>query len=115
VPGRQWRGLCNFGTATLWQSACELGDAGGCTLFGNAMWLGSGVHEDHAKALALFGRGCDGGDPRGCHELALSYDSGEGVPRDAEHAVRLYGRACTGGLREACQKLRDIVERPQSP
>src|SRR5262249_34041389 len=78
-----------------------------CTLFGTAMWIGAGVHEDHAKALALFGRACDGGDPRGCHELALSYEGGEGVPRDTEHAERLYRRACDGGLQEACGKRRD--------
>jgi hypothetical protein len=54
---------------TLYQKACDGGDAQGCFNLGVMYENGRGVTKDQAKAAQLYQKACDGGDAQGCENL----------------------------------------------
>jgi len=58
-----------FKAATLYQKACDGGNADGCSSLGNLYRLGNGVTQDAAKARGLLQKGCSSGSQWGCDRL----------------------------------------------
>jgi TPR repeat protein len=59
-----------IGAVTLYQRACDRGDALGCGNLGVMYEYGRGeLAQDSARAIELYRRGCDGGDATACANL----------------------------------------------
>jgi TPR repeat protein len=89
------------------RSACDGGDASGCTALG-AVLLEGGGPADAAEVRAAFQKGCEAGDAMGCNNLANLYD--EGPDRDPGRARALYQKACDQGSGMACSTLAKALQ-----
>ena len=104
--------------APAYQTACDGGDARGCSYLGHMYESGQyesgqGVVEDANHAALLFQKGCEGGDASGCSYLGHMYESGQGgVAKDVNHAALLYLKGCAGGDTQACKNLSILKGRP---
>jgi TPR repeat protein len=96
--------------AALFLTACQGGDAGGCTGLGDRMRDGRGPNGyDLVGAATYLQRGCDGGDVVGCRGLADLFRDGIGVARHDPTAAVLYERACAAREMVACVRLAELI------
>jgi hypothetical protein len=88
--------------APFFQKSCQPGvDIPlACHNLAFAHYLGAGVAENFARAMALFTEVCNGGTAVGCAGVALLHYEGKGVPKDVATAVKFYEQACSGGDQE---------------
>ena len=89
----------------LYQRACTLGVAEGCTNLGASISVKvrSGADPSgYTRSAALFLRACEAGDPKGCSQLARVLERGEGVPREPARALDIHLRLCDAGIAEGC-------------
>lgn len=61
--------------ATLFEKACNSGNAQGCFQLGALYEKGSGVAQNKYKAVALYTQACNGGESHGCSNMAMTYDT----------------------------------------
>lgn len=94
----------------LFSTACNAGEAFGCSWLARQYLMGEGVKADVEMAGALLGRACDGGDAWGCTALGVLYRDGERLARDESRAVELLGRACELGSGTACIASGEMYE-----
>jgi uncharacterized protein len=94
----------------LFTSACERGEAIGCSGLGVLYRNGFGVTKDDTRAVGLFRKACDGGRMPACSNLGALYDQGEGVAKDAAQAYNFYRKACNGGDAPGCTDLGQVYE-----
>ena len=87
---------------TLFNKACEGGNATGCNNLGLMYDNGQGVKQDYHQAVKLYTKACEGGNAAGCSNLGLMYANGQGVKQDYHQAKELFGKACDGGEQVAC-------------
>jgi hypothetical protein len=66
--------------ATLYQHACELGNAGACNNLGTAYLRGVGVTADRERALTLYRRACDAGERIACDNVRELTQQTPGTP-----------------------------------
>ncbi len=85
-------------SASVYQSACDGGYAGGCSALGLAYQNGKGVTADPKKAESLFKLACDAGDMAGCTGLAGFLEE----KGDQAGAAVIYERTCATGDAHAC-------------
>ncbi len=90
---------------SLYQQACDGGEAAGCSNLGALYESGEGVPQNSAHAATLFQQACDGGYAPGCNNLGVMYGKGEGVTQDLARAASLYEQACYGGDAWGCLNL----------
>ena len=96
--------------ARLYQRACELGSAAGCTRLGDAYALGSpGFSRDPTTAADLWALACGDDDAVGCGRAAKAYHLGEGVVRDDKRAQGYLDRGCRLGAQAQCAPLEVFV------
>jgi len=98
------------------RQACELEDAAGCRLLGDAR----GRAEDamsRAGAADAWHRGCQLGDGEACRALGKRFDDGRlgealGEVQRRQRAAELFGRGCELGYGPACADL-EQAETPE--
>jgi TPR repeat protein len=79
----------------LFQRACLLGEASGCTNRAASMRRAqSGDGEVLSCTARSFQKTCEAGDPWGCTMYGSALHRGEGVARDDAAAIGFYDRAC---------------------
>lgn len=76
----------------LFQRACKLGGAGGCTNLA-ATDRANGVGDEMCIANTFFGA-CDGGDAWACSMSGVVLWDGEGVETDRERAKKYFDKSC---------------------
>mgnify|MGYP005851515725 CR=1 FL=1 len=91
--------------AQYWRTACEAGDATGCTGLGYLHQQGINTLKDSDAAARLYRQGCNGGNASGCVALGDFYYVGIGVKKDPTEAARLYRQGCDGGHAGGCFNL----------
>ncbi len=93
--------------ARIYDAACRLGSASGCTDLGFMYGAGQGgVNKDKAQAALLYRKGCDGGNALGCRNLGYYYQYAYGgLSKDYGQAVGLYRKACDGNDLGGCTNL----------
>ena len=107
----------------LFQRACLLGEASGCTNRAASMLHAQG---SDAEALSCttrsFQKTCEAGDPWGCTMYGSALQQGSGVARDAAAAIEFFERACElieTDSHEACEAaqryIREIRGEPAEP
>ena len=88
---------------SLYDRACELGDARSCT---EAGYLQIETEKKNpavvSSAMDHFKKACAGADPWGCWWLATCYLEGFGEPIDLPRAVEFYKKGCSLGNSSAC-------------
>jgi len=89
-------------------SACDGGNARGCSSLGALYENGGGVNKDERQAAKLYQQACEGGNGRGCAYLGDLYMQGTGVAKDQGRAEQLYQRACEQGYAEGCTDLEKL-------
>ena len=108
--------------AVIFEKACKLGEASGCSDAANLYETGREARSqtlnlpsappiakrdlprDPARAVALYQRACDLGASDFCFVTARILEAGEGVPADREKALGLFARLCEGGMALACTR-----------
>ncbi|HTL32440.1 MAG TPA: tetratricopeptide repeat protein [Kofleriaceae bacterium] len=90
---------------SMFEKACGLGAALGCSNLGIMYRDGQGVKKDIAKSRELLEKGCEGGSSRGCTVLGAMYSDGVGVKADAKKARELWEKGCAGKMKESCYDL----------
>ena len=91
-----------------WQSACDGGNALGCTNLGFLYEKGLGVTQDYGQARVLYQKGCDGGDANACSNLGNLIYQGRGGPRDIAAGRALLEKGCRAGNQWGCDRLKTI-------
>jgi TPR repeat protein len=89
---------------TLFEKACGLDHAGGCSDLGIAL-LTDDAAKDPPRAATSFERACKLGEANGCFNLANLYYEGVGVTADKTKAFSLYEQACNAGKAAGCINL----------
>jgi uncharacterized protein len=90
----------------LADSACTVGELGGCALAGKGYGSGRGAPLDLARAKMLEERACAGGNPDGCFNIGFASLFGMiGIERDTVRAAKLLEATCAGGHSNACFQL----------
>jgi TPR repeat protein len=91
---------------TLYERACQGGDAIACYFGGQLYESGVGIPADASKAAALYLRGC-GDEPLAypCIALAPMLLDGRGVPADPARAVKILEPLCATPNADACERL----------
>ncbi|MGA3262660.1 MAG: caspase family protein [Terracidiphilus sp.] len=89
----------------LMTTACNGGNAGGCTALGLMYQNSQGVAQDEFKAVALYRKACDGGNAKGCTNLGWMTEIGRGADKNLVQAVSLYRKACDAGDAMGCELL----------
>jgi len=95
--------------ASLYQKACNGGNAVGCSNLGNMYHDGEGVRQDYKKAASLYQKACDGGDATGCTALGAMYANGRGVRQNYSTAKKFYGKACGMGDQDGCDHYEELI------
>lgn len=80
--------------APLYQRACDLGNARGCSRGGDLYADGTNVPADPVTATRLLEKACQVGNTSNCEYLAQRYAAGRGVAKDDAAAARLYRKIC---------------------
>lgn len=83
------------------RAEANAGDAVAQNNFGDAYYLGEGVPQDYAQAVAWFRRAADQGYARAQHNLGVMYANGHVVPQDYAQAVAWYRKAAEQGHADA--------------
>ena len=104
--------------ATLFERACEGGQAHGCRMLGVAYAKGDGVAVDGQKAQMLFRRACTEGDVIACQKrcnagdavmcLTVAARASRGG-MDAHRAAFYFERACIAGHPLGCEELASML------
>jgi TPR repeat protein len=97
--------------ASLYEKACQGGNAGGCSNLGFLYLNGSGVERDESRAASLYEKACQGGFATGCSNLGFLYVEGRGVGRDDTEAVKWFRKAAEQGNEVAMLQLADMLKR----
>jgi TPR repeat protein len=92
---------------TLFNKACEGGDATGCLNAGLLMRSppGGKMSAKPAEAANLFQKACDADLAAGCLELGRQAATGTGVDQDLQRAAMLFQKACQRDSASACAFL----------
>jgi uncharacterized protein len=121
-----------------YQYACDHSVVEACNNLGVIYSQGSGVSQDHKRAVELYRLGCEGfmggvqvkttpsetwnqtqqqmaetrfgSSENACYNLAEKLQSGEGAPMDLDRAAALYQRACAKDNGDACFALAKLYE-----
>ncbi len=93
----------------LLAAACQQGHAQDCYIQGSMRLMGIGTPQDHAAAVAQFGRACELGNAQGCGVLGDALRFGVGVPKDIAASARAYDRACGRAHPISCISLADLL------
>lgn len=91
---------------SVYQKACDAGDAFYCQALGVALANGKGTPVDKARAAAAFIKACDDDAVVACRYAGDLYMAGDGVKKDTARATTLYRRACDHHDAEACNKIK---------
>ena len=91
--------------ARTFDSACQLGSAQACGVFGVMLESGQGTAADIGRAAQVYRKGCDGGFAMACTNLGVLYIDGHGVPQNDATAAQLYSKGCDGGSTFGCDNL----------
>ena len=89
----------------LMTTACDKGNADGCSALGYMYQNGEGVARDDFKATSLYRKACDGGIARGCTNLGWMTQNGVGADKDLAKAVSLYRKSCDNKDAMGCEYL----------
>lgn len=97
----------------LFQKACDLGSANGCSNVGFFYEKGvdsAGVAKDLSKAFAFYKKACDMVYAQGCANLgALYYNGGDGVKKDINAAKNYSKKACSMGDQNGCKNYKIML------
>ena len=104
----------NARARTLFEQACDGGDAKACFEVGYMCVTGWGGSSDYTQARVFYEKACTAGDARGCLNLGFLFGAGKGGPRDSERAQALYEQACQTGESSACSRLKTMQKRAKS-
>jgi TPR repeat protein len=99
---------------TLFEQACDGGDAKACFEVGHMFRMGGGGASDDMQARVFYEKACTGGDARGCFNLGFLFSAGIGGPQDSARAQALYEQACRAGEPSACSRLNTMQRRTKS-
>ena len=94
----------------LFEAACDLGDADGCSGLGFMHHRGRGVPRSFERAAALFEQACEAGSARGCSNLGFVTEWGQGVEVDYAATQQLYRRSCDADFSAGCANLGTVFE-----
>ena len=97
----------------LFQRACSLGVASGCTNRAAGMLRAAGTsdHRLDQCAAATFAKACELEDPWACTMYASHLVRGAGVNKDAKLALRVLEKSCKYGKDDpACENAMQIRE-----
>ena len=83
---------------SLFNKACEEGDANGCLGVGLMYMYAIGTNGDTKKAMYFYKKACSGGNALACSNLGSIYDVGVDIPQDKAMANELYMVGCNGCL-----------------
>jgi hypothetical protein len=89
----------------LLTTACDGGNAAGCSALGMMYQNSEGVARDNFKAVSLYRKACDGGNARGCTNLGWLTQNGFGADKNLAQAVSLYRKACDAKDAMGCEYL----------
>ena len=90
------------------RASAEAGDTDTQVLLGTMYYIGDGVPQDFAEAVAWFRKAAEQGDAEALHNIGVSYSKGRGVPQDDIEAVAWYRRAAEQGLADAQFTIGDL-------
>ena len=96
--------------AQYWRTACETGEALGCTELGILHQKGIGMDPNLGEAARLYQQGCDTGDEHGCTILGFLHQQGIGMEPDPAEAARFFWQGCNGGNAVGCTDLGVLLE-----
>ncbi len=100
-------------STSVFQRACELGDAEGCYSMGTLLAQHQEVGQNRAWALEFIKKGCDRGSPDACLRLAHALEEGGlGMPANPLRAAGLYEKVCQQEVPDACVALARIYAQP---
>lgn len=89
-------------------TACEKGEASGCSHMGKLMVKNDKNPIDRASGQTMLERACEANDADACFELAELVPTSE---RPAQETLELYVKACVAGHEPACRRLSSEPER----
>jgi hypothetical protein len=123
VPVEYWRSKAQQratvrleGATTVFQRACDHGDANGCFSMGALLAQHADVGQNQAWALEFLKKGCKGGSADACVRLGRAFEEGAlGAPQNQLRAAGLYEKACQQNLPSACLALATIYATPGGP
>lgn len=99
--------------ATLWEKACNSGDANACTSLGDNHLHGKGKPKDPAKAASYISKACTLGNTYACSLLGTLYLQGQGVTASPAVAATFQKQACDAGSMRGCAALAELHEKGQ--
>jgi hypothetical protein len=101
---------------SVFQRACELGDAEGCFSMGTLLAQHQEVGQNRAWALEFIKKGCDRGSPDACLRLAHALEEGGlGLQANPVRAAGLYEQVCQQEVPDACVALARVYAQPGGP
>ena len=90
---------------THYSQSAALGDPHAQTFLGFLYSQGSGVTQNHSKALEWYTKAAKQNDSYAQHKLGLIYDEGKGVVEDKAQAFEWYSKAAANSYTAAYEKL----------
>lgn len=90
---------------TLYQKACDDGDASGCNAAGYAHYTGAGTGWNVQQAANGYMKACNLGDATGCSNVGELYEYGIAYAKLPEKAYEFYQKGCTPSDDIGCGKL----------
>jgi TPR repeat protein len=88
---------------SLYEKACNLGDADACTNLAFMYKNGQGVAKDDAKATLWFEQACKSFGGEGCYNTALSCENGQGTVKNEAKAKELFEKSCILEYQLGCE------------
>ncbi|HTJ44649.1 MAG TPA: tetratricopeptide repeat protein [Kofleriaceae bacterium] len=95
----------NEQAVTLYQRACDDGDAQGCNAVGFAHYTAQGARWDVVAAAKGYQKACDLGEAVGCSNVGELYEYGIAYAKDPKKAYEYYGKGCTPSEDVGCGRL----------
>lgn len=87
---------------SLFDKACNSGDAIGCYELGLMYRDGKGVKQNSKKALTYLNKVCNEGVAESCRAVGDMFAFGDGVAKNYAKAIKLFKKACSLGDKFAC-------------
>jgi TPR repeat protein len=96
----------------LFQMACDMGNAAGCSSFGVMYTRAPGFLKSRLAPLSCNSSPATLATRPAANNLGSSYAHGDGgLPKDPVRALALYQKACDGRIAAACVQLRYARQR----
>ena len=97
------------------ETACGQNYGRSCTTLASALWKGTAVTTDKARAAKLWQKGCELRSRVGCRRAGSVYEKGEVVTRDLGRALAFYQQSCDQGLESACGDAGRLLQSGVTP